>query len=161
MALTTFVGQNLGAEEYARAKSGARFGIVLTMALAELVGVAFYLAAPFLISLFNADPEVVRIGTLQARTITLFYALLALSHAIAGVMRGAGRAVVPMLTMMVCWCIIRVLYITLVARQSGNIQLVFWAYPLTWTLSSIVFLCYYFKVDWPYSLEKKLANRHA
>lgn len=160
MALSTFVGQNLGAKEYGRAKSGARFGIRLGMVLAASVGVVFYLAAPSLIALFNADPEVVRVGTLQARTITLFYGLLAFSHSVAGVMRGAGRAVVPMLTMMVCWCVIRVLYITLVARGSGNIQLVFWAYPITWSLSSVVFAIYYFTVDWPHSLEKKLARAH-
>ena len=40
-----------------------------------------------------------------------------------------------MLVMLVCWCVIRVSYIMLVARASGDIQMVFWAYPLTWALS--------------------------
>lgn len=161
MALSTFVGQNLGAKEYKRARSGARFGIWLCVALAMAVGVAFYALAPALIALFNNDPEVVRIGTLQARTVTLFYGLLAVSHSIAGVMRGAGRAIVPMLVMMACWCVIRVIYITFVARASGDIQSIFWAYPITWTLSTIVFTVYYFAADWPHSLEKRLERRNA
>ena len=113
------------------------------------------LFAPQLISLFNSDPQVVAYGVQEARIITLFYGLLAFSHAVAGVMRGAGRAIVPMLVMMVCWCVIRVSYITLVARASGNIRLVFWAYPLTWSLSSITFLIYYLKADWPHYLDNK------
>ena len=155
MALATFVGQNLGAKEYDRARRGARFGVITCMILAEVVGVVFYLLAPQLISLFNSDPQVVAYGVLDAHTITLFYFLLAFSHAIASVLRGAGRAIVPMIVMLVCWCVIRVSYITLIARNSGNIQMVFWAYPLTWTLSSIAFLIYYIKADWLHYLDKK------
>ena len=158
LALSTFVGQNLGAKEYKRARQGARFGILATMLLAELVGVIIYTLAPFLISLFNGDPQVVAFGTLQARTVTLFYCLLALSHAVAGVMRGAGRAIVPMLVMLGSWCIIRVSYIMLIARASGNIQMVFWAYPITWSLSSIAFVAYYIKADWPHYLDRKAAK---
>ncbi len=154
LALSTFVGQNLGAGEHARARRGARFGILCCMVLAQLVGVVINLCAPALIALFNADPQVIAYGVLQARTVTLFYFLLAFSHAVAGVMRGAGRAIVPMVVMLVCWCLIRVSYIMLVARASGNIQMVFWAYPLTWSLSSILFFFYYVKADWPHYLEQ-------
>ena len=38
MALTTFVGQNIGAKEYARVRRGARFGIICSMTIAELIG---------------------------------------------------------------------------------------------------------------------------
>ncbi len=155
LALSTFIGQNLGAKEYGRARQGARFGVFSCFLLAESVGLLVNLFAPQLISLFNSDPQVVAYGVQEARIITLFYGLLAFSHAVAGVMRGAGRAIVPMLVMMVCWCVIRVSYITLVARASGNIRLVFWAYPLTWSLSSITFLIYYLKADWPHYLDNK------
>ena len=158
LALSTFVGQNLGAKEYKRARQGARFGILTSMLLAELVGVTVYLLAPYLIRLFNDDPQVISYGMLQARTVTLFYCLLALSHAVAGVMRGAGRAIVPMLVMLGSWCIIRISYIMLIARASGNIQMVFWAYPLTWSLSSIAFVAYYIRGDWPHYLDKKAAR---
>jgi len=159
LALSTFVGQNLGAREYERARKGARFGIVTAMLLAELVGVCIFTFAPFLIRLFNGDQAVIAYGTLQARTVTLFYCLLALSHAVAGVMRGAGRAIVPMFVMLGSWCIIRVSYIMLIARASGNIQMVFWAYPITWSLSSIAFVTYYLKADWPHYLDKKAAAK--
>lgn len=154
MALTTFVGQNLGAKKYDRAKKGARFGILSGVALAELVGIVLFIFAPLLVSLFNNDPEVVRIGTLQMRTESLFYCLLSLSHCLAGILRGAGRTTIPMIVMLVCWCLIRITYITVTVHFIPQIQVIFWAYPITWSLSSIAFLIYYFKADWVHSYEK-------
>lgn len=73
----------------------------------------------------------------------------------AGIMRGAGRSTVPMLVMMICWCLIRVSYISIAVHFIPVINVVFWAYPITWTLSSIVFTVYYFKSDWIHGLEKQ------
>ena len=57
MALTTYTGQNLGAMQYDRAKKGARFGILVSITLAELIGVGMYVFAPQLISIFTPTPE--------------------------------------------------------------------------------------------------------
>lgn len=155
MALTTFVSQNLGAKQYDRAKKGARFGILCSITLAEIIGVCIYVFSPWLIAAFNNDPEVIAFGVQQARTITLFYFLLSFSHCMAGIFRGAGKATVPMFTMMVCWCFIRVTYITVAVKIVPVIRTVFWAYPLTWSLSSIVFLIYFLKADWIHGFEKQ------
>ena len=155
MAITTFIGQNLGAKKYDRAKKGARFGIVLCVACSELVGLMIYFFAPYFIAAFNNDPEVVAFGTLQAHTVTLFYFLLAFTHSIAGVMRGAGRSKIPMFVMMVCWCIIRITFISIILRFFPQIQSVFWAYPFTWSLSSVVFACFYLFSDWVHAYEKR------
>ena len=142
MSMTTFIGQNLGAKKYDRAKEGAKFGIISSLILAEIIGIIFFILAPQLVSLFNTEPEVVQFGTSQSRTIALFYFLLAFSHCIAGILRGAGKSIVPMFVMLLCWCIIRVTYITITTHFIPQIQVVFWAYPLTWSLSSIIFLIY-------------------
>ena len=76
-------------------------------------------------------------------------------------MRGAGRATVPMFVMLACWCVIRVTYITVAVKIHPVIQTVFWAYPLTWTLSSILFLIFYLKSDWIHGFEKKKRIRTA
>lgn len=148
MSLTTFISQNLGAKKYDRAKKGARFGILCSLIMAECIGIIIYLASPVLISAFNSEPEVIAFGVQQARTVTLFYFLLAFSHCLAGLLRGAGKSIIPMIVMMVCWCIIRVTYITVIVKLIPSIQVIFWAYPLTWTLSSVVFLIFYLKSDW-------------
>ena len=148
MALTTFVGQNLGARQYERAKKGARFGILMTLGIAELIGVVVFVFAPLLIAAFDSNPEVIRIGIEKARTSALFYFVLAYSHSVAAVLRGAGKAVVPMVVMLVFWCIIRVAFLTVAVPMTQSILAVYWVYPMTWVMSSIAFFIYYKKTDW-------------
>ncbi len=154
MGLATFVGQNLGAKQYERVKQGTRFGMICCVLLSCFIGLLLYIFAPTLIALFNDDPEVVKYGVMQCRTVSLFYFLMALSHCVAGIMRGAGKATVPMVVMLSCWCLFRVTYITVMVRLIPDIRVVFSAYPVTWTLSSIAFLIYYFKADWIHTFDR-------
>ena len=153
-AIATFVGQNLGAKKYNRVKKGIRFGVICCMTMAEIVGLVFYLFAPQLIGFFNDAPEVIDYGTQHMRTTCLFFCLLAFSHCIASVLRGAGRSIVPMFVMLSCWCLIRVTYITIAVNFIPKLTTVSWAYPITWTCSSIVFLIYFLKADWMHAFEK-------
>lgn len=154
-AITTFISQNLGAKQHQRAKQGAVFGILCAMTLAELLGVILYFICPWVIRLFNDDANVVRIGVLQMRTECFFFFALALAHGVSAVMRGAGRAKMPMFTMLACWCILRVAYITIAVRHFPTIQTIFWAYPLTWCVSCVVFLLYYWKADWVHTYDRR------
>ena len=82
---------------------------------------------------------------------------MAFSHSVASVCRGAGKAIIPMGVMLIVWCIIRVIYIEIAMSKSHEIVLVFLAYPITWFISSIVFLFYYLFSDWVHGFEKKEA----
>ncbi len=157
LALTTFIGQNLGAAQYDRAKKGARFGILSAVVLAELIGVIYYFFAPDLIGLFDKSPEVIALGTQHARTLVFFYCLLAFSHSVAAVLRGAGKAFVPMLVMLSVWCVLRLIYVMSVMHFIGEIGYIYWAYPITWTISSIIYFLYYHFSDWVHGFERKKA----
>lgn len=148
MALTTFVSQNLGAGEIARVKKGSIIGSAIGVGSAELIGVAIFAYAPLFLRMFSSEPAVLAIGTTQARTESLFFFLLSLSHCLAGVYRGAGKTTVPMIVMLSSWCLLRITYITIIVRFIPVINVIFWAYPLTWSVSTIVFVIYYFKGKW-------------
>lgn len=160
-ALSTFVGQNLGARKYDRVKKGVVFGILCSTILAELVGVVCWIFSPQLIGFFNNQPEVVDFGTRHMRTICLFYCLLALSHCIAGILRGAGKATVPMFIMLGCWCVLRVSYISIAIRFVNQLETVSWAYPITWSCSSLAFLIYFFTADWIHAFDRDDAKATA
>ena len=147
MALTTFIGQNLGAGDYERTRKGARFGTICSLIIAELIGVIIYIFAPQLIAAFDHTPEVIVFGVERARACALFYCLLAFSHAMAAILRGAGKAIVPMLIMLAFWCIIRVSILAVSSMFCRTIATVNWVYPITWSLSSIAFLIYYKRFD--------------
>ena len=153
MATTTFISQNLGARRYDRAKTGARFSILAAVLMAEAIGVLYYIFAPQLIGIFDNTPGVIEYGVTQARIVALFYFLLAFSHSIAAVCRGAGKAFVPMIIMLSIWCVLRIGYIIAVMKLIGEIRYVFWAYPLTWSISSVIYLIYYLFSDWVHGFE--------
>ena len=161
MSLSTFVSQNLGAKQHDRVKKGARFGIICTMVVTQLVGVIIGLFAGPLVSIFNSDPEVVAFGVLQSRVVCMFYWMLAWNHCAAGILRGAGKATVPMAIMLSVWCALRVTYVTIMASLWPNIMVVYSAYPVTWSISSIAFLIYYLKVDWIHTFDRLEAQNKA
>ena len=148
LAITTFVGQNLGAKKQERVKQGAKIGIIMAVILAELIGLTFFAIAPKLIGLFSQSPEVIAFGVRQARVEALFYCMLAFSHAVAAVMRGSGRPIIPMGIMLGSWCLFRITYITIFVSKIQDIAVVFSAYPVTWTISSIIFAFFLAKGDW-------------
>ena len=154
-ALSTFVGQNLGAGKHGRVKKGVAFGVVCSCTMAAVISVLAYAFAPQLIGFFSETQEAIDFGTAHMRTICPFFFLLAFSHCIAGVMRGAGKASVPMFTMLGCWCIFRVTYISVAVQYVNQLTTVSWAYPITWTLSSIVFLIYFLKGNWIHNFDRE------
>ena len=154
-ALSTFVGQNLGAQQYDRTKKGVAFGVLCSCICAQLIGLVCYIFAPQLIGLFTDSAEAVAFGARHMRTICLFNFLLAFSHCIASVLRGAGKPTVPMFTMLVCWCALRMTYVSVAVKFVNELTTVSWAYPITWTCSGIIFLIYFCKADWLHNFDRK------
>jgi len=156
MALTTFVSQNLGARQYDRTKKGVRFGLVCGVVAAEVIGVLMLIFAKPLMELFiQNDPGAVAVGIKQIRVEALFFCCLSMSHCIAAVMRGAGKPMIPMFIMLGAWCVLRVLYIQIMVPIVQESWVIFSAYPVTWTVSTIAYLIFYFKSDWLHGFDKK------
>jgi len=141
-AMSTFVSQNIGAGKKARSWDGIRFGELLTLLTIEVIGISFFLFAPSLIALFSQESEVIAYGVIRMRTVSLFYCLLGFSHVTSAIMRGVGKPMVPMLVMLVCWCAVRVGAIYTLGQAIHTIAFVVWLYPVTWTISTVVYLVY-------------------
>lgn len=154
MTLPTFVSQNLGAGNVDRAKKGSLFGVLSAMAAAELIGVIMYIFIPQLLKLFISDPEAITYGIIHARIDTLFYCMLALAHCAAGILRGCGKSTVPMVVMLGCWCVLRSIYVTVILQFIHEFRMISWAYPLTWTVSCILFVIYLFRLNWNKAAER-------
>ena len=149
LALSTFVSQNIGADRFDRVRQGMRFGLICSPLLAECIGLFIFTFSPQLIGAFNNEPQVVAYGVADAHTVALFYCLLAFSHCCAGILRGMGRPIIPMTIMLSIWCVLRICYITIAVRLIPDIHMVYWAYPITWTISSILFALCLTKLRFP------------
>lgn len=138
MALSTYVGQNIGALDYKRAKKGGYQGLLVSMLFTEFLGVIILLGR-YVVCLFTSTEEVIQNTLVQIRIIGPFYLLLAYSHGISGILRGAGYSKTPMFVMILCWVVIRICSIPLALKYINNdVTTIFWFYPFTWGLSSVV-----------------------
>lgn len=147
-AITTFVGQNLGAKKYDRVKKGAHIALILSCSTNIILSIFIYTFGPQLLSIFTDTPEVIEVGLLKMRTLVPGYILLAITHCLSGTLRGAGLTKIPMIVMVVCWCVCRVIWVTATAYIFNDIQFVFMGWPVTWLLSTILLVFYYLKADW-------------
>lgn len=147
MALTTFVAQNLGAKKYQRIRQGVLFGTMCTVILAEILGALLYLFSPQLIGAFDSTKAVVHYGVSRAHVCGLFFCLVAFTHVMAAVMRGAGKAMIPMMVMLICWCVVRILLLAVVGMFYQTILTTYWVYPITWLLSATVLFWSYRHLD--------------
>ncbi len=153
MALTTFVGQNLGANEYERTQKGAKFGILCATIIAEVIGLLLVAFAPQLVAAFDPNPDVIQYGIGRAYIASPFFFLCAYTHCIAAILRGAGKPTTPMVVFLTFWCVIRVAILMIASPIFNSIDVVYWVYPITWSLSSIFFFIYMRKADWMHAFK--------
>ena len=147
MATTTFVGQNLGAQEYDRIKKGLRFGITCVTLSCLVLGALMMVFSKELISMFDNHPEVIAYGMERARVVSMFFALCGFTHIMAAVMRGSGRPTVSLMIFLICWCVVRIVIIALLGPIVKSLALTHWIYPVTWLMSSLAFLIIYKRTD--------------
>lgn len=148
MALTTFIGQNIGAEKYDRVKQGAKIGSFMSIGTIVVLSILIWIFAPQLISIFTDESEVVYYGILMMKCLMPGYICLSISHSLSGVLRGAGRTTVPMIIMISCWCIMRMAWIIGMTSLFNDIRIVFLGWPITWIASCIAIIWYYNKGNW-------------
>ncbi len=147
MAITTFVGQNVGAGEIERTRKGIRFGLVSTVVSCLALGALITAFAPSLIALFDSHPQVISYGTGRAHVVGMFFFLCGVTHFFAAVLRGVGKPMSTLMVFLICWCVIRIIVIMVFSHIFPTIYLTHWVYPFTWTLSTISFIVIYKRTD--------------
>lgn len=147
-AMTTFVGQNIGAQKYERVQKGTKIGMAMSVCCLCTISAFMLLLAPQLMRVFSRDPEVIAYGVSMMRTIVPFYFLISLTQSMAGALRGAGKSVFPMAVIMLCWCGLRVLWITVTLPIVQKIIVVFMGYPISWTVSTLLLMLCLKKLNW-------------
>ena len=148
VAVTTFVGQNFGAQKYDRVRRSVWVCMGLGVAMVGGLSVLEFIFRHFLLGIFTTDPEVVRIGGEMMACIILFNVVFVPIEVFGGAMRGIGYALQPTVIMCVCICLLRVLWILLVVSRFHTITVLCMIFPISWILCAGIFLGVYLKGDW-------------
>ena len=148
LAATTFVGQNLGTGQVARAKEGTRAAFFLSVGITVVISAFAILFAPALVAFFNDDPEVVAYGTLFLRCMCPCYVTICVNQVYSGSLRGAGISQPPTYIMLISFVVFRQIYLYIMANFISNTILpIAMGYPAGWLVCSILTLLYYSHVD--------------
>lgn len=143
LSTTTFVGQNLGANNIKRARTGTHRAVIVSLAVTAVLVVPVMIFAGQLIPLFNTDPNVIMYGTLFIRIISPFYLLCVVNQIYAGSLRGAGDTKTPTVIMLLSFVVFRQIYLFVTSKLIGTVIPVAFGYPAGWLLCSIVIFIYY------------------
>ncbi len=146
-ALSTFVGQNLGAFEEKRAKRGLVSTLYISGGYSIFITILIVLLGHQLMTLFIDDPEVIKIGREYLVIVSSFYILFSVMFSLMGMMRGAGATFIPMVTTVVALWVVR-LPISIWWSEKIGVTGIWWALPVSWTIGLCVLLVYYFSGKW-------------
>ena len=148
MAITTFVGQNIGAKQYKRVKKGV-FAAWLMSSVVILAGAMFmFYNGRLIVRIFTDDAEVIRVGNAMLQIFAAGYIFLPVVQILNGALRGAGLSKVPMYFMVGCFVVLRQIYLMIAIPMTGKLELVFAGWPITWVVCAAGMLAYYLKADW-------------
>ena len=147
LAITTFVGQNLGKDQVTRAKQGVSRAVMISMVATAILMVPVLIFAPQIVGFLNKKPEVIANGTLFLRVLTPFYILCCFNQIYAGALRGAGNSKSSMIIMLSSFVLFRQVYLFCMSRICNEVIPIALSYPAGWLLCSLLTIIYYHKVN--------------
>jgi putative MATE family efflux protein len=149
IALSTFVGQNMGANKPERVKAGLRATFFMTSAVTLTISAFILFFARGLMRLFTDDAVVIELGHGYLVVIGIFYILFSTMFVINGVLRGAGDTFVPMFISLFSLWIIRIpVAVWLSNIPSIGVHGIWWSIPVGWFAGLIVYYFYYRSGRW-------------
>lgn len=148
VAITTFVGQNFGAGLYDRMKKSVRVCLAMCAGTTVAMSALLLLGSERLLRLFSDDADVIAIGLRMMKLLVPTYITYVLIEILAGAVRGAGDSLIPTLMTLGGVCLLRVAWVLVVTPATRSIEATIWCYPITWTVTSILFAVYYRRGKW-------------
>ncbi len=148
VAITVFAGQNFGAKKYDRLHQGTKQCLFMAAGTTVFISAFFMLTAKYLYLLFTPDPDVVSAGLEMLYFLVPTYITYTSIEILSGAIRGTGDSFIPMVMTGAGICLLRILWLVGVVPFRREITTVLASYPVTWVVTSILFILYYKYGKW-------------
>ena len=144
-SIATFVAQNYGARKYERITGVVRIGLIMSGIIIGSVCVMLYFWNVPLGKLFinSKDYEVLIISEKLMHILAPFYTVFIFTEVFSAVIHATGETFKPMLIILLGVCASRIAWIFLFVPINPVIEMIVLAFPISWTLTSIIFIIYY------------------
>lgn len=159
LAITTFVGQNIGAKKPKRLKSGIITALVMTLLFVASVSSILVIFRTPLMKIFTSEKDVIFYGTKMIVILAPFYVIFSVTEVLSGAIRGSGTAVPIMIITLIGMFIIRLGWIFTAMPMYKTIDIICWSYPISWVFTCILTLIYYFKGKWRKNMDVPEAKK--
>lgn len=143
IAVTTFAGQNFGAQKYGRVKKGMLITLELTAALTVIISLFFWNCSEMLVGLFSDDRAVIEKGIEILEFLVPFYMTYISIEVLSGATRGIGKSLCPLLITVFGVCALRLIWLFTVVKMKPQMETVLTSYPITWIVTSAAFWIYW------------------
>lgn len=148
VSVTTFVGQNFGAQKYRRIRQSVWISLAMSVALVGAVAALILTFRTQILGIYTDDPNVVAVGSMIMLSIMPFNVVFMPIEVFAGTMRGVGYSVMPTLITGSCVCLFRILWLMTVVRRWHTLKMLTICYPISWVLAATVFFIVYLRGNW-------------
>lgn len=145
LAVSTYVGQNIGAGKYDRVQKGIKTCLVMAVTAAVVLGGGVMLLGEHVVGLFTKTPEAQAYALQQMVFMAPFVWIFVFSDIFGGAIRGAGSTVAVTIISALSICVFRIIWLTFLLPHFNDIRVLFLCYPVSWAISSIATTIYYFK----------------
>lgn len=144
--VTTFVSQNLGAQNRERAYAGIRTCLIMGAAAMTALGVPIYLFAPSVVRLFTSDQSAISFGVNMVRIMSPFYIANMINTVVSGAVRGFGRSRAVMVFSLTGMVALRQIFLAISMHINHTVTNVYYGYPVGWIGAAVLVVGYYFIV---------------
>ena len=120
----------------------------MTVLATAVISTVLLLFGETLYRLFSDDSEVIRLGLVILRLLVPTYLTYICIEVLAGAVRGAGDSLIPTLITLCGVCLLRVVWVMAIAPAYNSITFMLLSYPITWSITSLLFIGYYLKGGW-------------
>ena len=142
-AATTFVGQNYGAGNFQRCKRVTWVSMGLSAIFMQTLCFVILFFAEEVLSLFNSDPEVIRLGVIRLWYIVAPELVNVLMEGLSGSLRGYGISLTPAVITLICVCGVRVTWVFTAFAKIPTYATLMAVYPISWFITTIVLVAAY------------------
>lgn len=154
-ACMSFTSQNYGAGQWKRMNRVLGYCLILTSAVALILGSCAYLFGPQILQIYTEDPAVISSAMEILSYTTLTYFLCGIMDLFPGALRGMGFSTAPMILSIIGTVGTRILWIYGIFPLHRSLSVLFISYPASWLFTVVMQAVCYFV------LRKKLDGRVA
>jgi Na+-driven multidrug efflux pump len=150
MAVSTLVGQNIGAGNIDRAARIGRLGAWVGFCSLSSIGLIVFLFAPQLVAFFvPSDVNVIAAGSMFLRTVALSWGFMGVQFALTGVLRASGNMVISMVLTLVSQWVLQFPLAYVLSKHTGlGPQGLWWAFPIANVVTALITIGLYANGDW-------------